>query len=284
MRYSFILLLIFSFQALGFDKDFKVNEKMPFEFSLMFESLKLGSKTPKSKLDLVALCQDIDKNLGEYKKEHIFLLVKSEIIKGLLEHKATKVRQLSLTTLLVDRLEKDLVEKQNLLTPFSLWLWRSMLAELKNAREAGLITEKTFNARAFDGARLQQAQRLQRYLNYLLPWLDKMDGLNASQFNEYTHEQALLILERINERGLLFKRFASTLGGDERTNIFNIPQRLLNLHPEEIKQIKAQEDLTLKEKSEKEKTEAGKEVNKVTPEDLSPISDDVYNEVQKKAE
>ena len=148
----------------------------------------------------------------------------------------------------------------------------------------GLITNKSFNPNSFEGAKKLDANRFARYLNYVLPWIDKMDSLSASEFNSLTREVSWIILRRLNERSLLFKRFATTATTETKVTIFNIPSKLLDLHPEDIKRMQSDETpLTLKEESEKEKLKAREQVQGVTPDDLSTLSDEVSKELEQKA-
>ncbi len=285
---NFKLLLTFFFtcslSAHAFDKDFKtVNDRVPLEFNYLFDSLKLMIKTPSEKIRMVGLCQDLDQNLGFLPKEQIYLLMKSEVIKNVLEYKFKNVRQFDISILLIERLDKELLSRQKYLTPFSLWIWRSVIAELRSRQNQGLITEKSFTVSGFDGEKRIQAERFRRYLDYLLPWIDKMDSLDATQFNVLTKEVSWNILRRMNDRSLLFKRYSSTAVGDSKIMIFNIPERLTNLHPEDIKRMQMDETpLSLKEQGEKEKTEATSAVESITPTDMSTISDDISKELDKK--
>lgn len=278
----FILILPLSAQA--FDKDFTaMADRVPLEFTHLFNSLKMGIKTPAEKIQMIGICKDLDENLGQLQKEHIFLLMKSEVIKNVLEYKFKKVRQFDMTLLLLDRLEEDFKNKEKYLNQFSQWIWRSILAELRFRRDMGLITARSFDVNQFDGAKKAEAQRFARYLTYLMPWIDRMDSLTAPEFNNLSKQVSWVILRRLNERSLLFKRYASTATSNTKITIFNIPQKLLELHPEDIKRMQQNEvPLTLKEESEKEKTEATKQVQDVTPEDLSPLSDEINEELNKK--
>lgn len=284
MRSSFFLLFLFPLTALSFDKDFTtVNDRVPLEFNQLFESLKLQIKLPTDKIRMVGLCQDIEANLGFLPKDQIFMLMKAEVIKDVLEHKFSKVGQFDVTNLLVKRVKDEFARKERYLTPFSQWIARSIIAELEHRQDLGLITEKTFNPAAFDGEKRKDAIRFQRYLDYLLPWIDQLNSLSATDFNKLTMEVSWTILRRLNDRALLFKRFASTAAGETKINIFNIPARLTQISPGEIKQI--QNDTpppTLKEESEREKDRAQTEVDKVTPNDLSPLSEDLARELEKK--
>ncbi len=284
MIYSILLSLLLSSNVFAFNSDFKTtNDRVPLEFNYLFESLKLSIKAPKEQLRLVGICKDLDENLGYLKTEHLFLLMKSEVIKNVLEYRHQKVRSFDVTTFLITRLEEDFAKKQALLTPFSQWLWRSILAELKYREKLGLITEKSFNPNTFQGQKLVDARRFQRYLGYLLPWIDKMDSLDAPGFNELLKKVSWVILERLNQRSLLFKRFASTSASETKVTIFNIPAKLLELHPEDIKRMQQDASpLTLKEESEKEKTEASTQIQQVSPDDLSPLSDELSKELDKK--
>ncbi len=286
MIYSLILGAFFCFNVQAFDKDFTaVNDRVPYEFITLFESLKFDIKTPAEKIKFIGLIRDLNDNLGFLQKEHTFFLMKEEVIKNVLEHKFSKVRQFDITNLLIKRLEEDYAKKERYLSRFSQWVWRSVIAELKHRQSMGLISDRSFNARQFEGTKLNDALRFQRYLNYLLPWIDKMDSLNPTEFNQLTKEVSWIVLRRLNERSLLFKRFASTAAGDTKVTLFNIPQKLLDIHPEEIKRMQKDEtDLSLKEMGEQEKLEATKTMDEVTPEDLSPVSDELAKELENKTQ
>lgn len=285
MIFKLLLPLMISTSALAFDPDFKtVNDRVPLEFNHLFESMKIAAKTPSDKIQLVGICKELDENLGLLQKEHIFLLMKSEVIKNVLEYKHKKVRSFDITTLLIKRLEETFAQKKGLLTPFSQWIFNSTIAELKYRESMGLINTRSFSVENFEGAKKIEAQRFSRYLNYLLPWIDKMDSLSASDFNAFSKEVSWVILKRLNERSILFRRFASTATGDTKVTIFNIPKKLLELHPEDIKRMQSDETpLTLKEESEKAKTEASKQIQNVSPDDLSPLSDELSKELEQKA-
>lgn len=283
MIFKLLLLFFFSSNLKAFDKDFKtVNDRVPLEFVHLFESMKISIKSPSEKIRMVGMCKDLDENLGFLQKEHIFLLMKSEVIKNVLEFKFKKVRSFDMTTFLLGRLEEDFQKKQTFLTPFSQWIWRSIMAELKHRQSMGLITTRSFNPGNFESAKATEAARFARYLNYILPWVDKMDSLGAPEFNELTKQVSWIILRRLNERSLLFKRFASTATTETKITLFNIPGKLLELHPEDIKRMQSDvAPMTLKEESEKAKTEATKQVQEATPDDLSPLSEEISNEVSK---
>lgn len=285
MNFSLLLLLLFSFKTFGFDKDFTtINDKVPHEFTLLFDSMKLEIKTPSDKLRMVGLCKDLNDNLGFLAKEHIFMLMKTEVIKTTLEYKFSKVRQFDMNTHLLARLEEDYKGKKQFLNSFSRWIWQSILAELNHRKKVGLITEASFNPMLFDGTKRQDAVRFGRYLHYLFPWIDKMDSLDAAKFNQLAMQVSWKILERINDRSILFKRYASTATGDTQTVIINIPQKLLELHPEDIKKMQSDTlPASLAEQSKAEKIQATEEMEKVTPLDMSTMSDDLAKELEKKA-
>lgn len=281
-----ILFIILPFinQVYAFDKDFKtVNDRVPLEFSHLFNSLKMGIKSPSDKIRMIGLCKELDENLGFLQKDHVFLLMKSEVIKNVLEYNFVKTRQFDMTLLLLERLQNHFKQKGQYLSPFSQWIWRSILAELEHRKKLGLITDQSFRADSFSGAKKLEAQRFSRYLTYLMPWIDQMDSLGAAEFNNLAKEVSWIILKRLNERSLLFKRFATTATTDTKVTIFNIPQKLLELHPTEIKRMQSDEvPLTLKEQSQKEKLEAGQRVQDIGPSDLSPLSDEISQELEKK--
>lgn len=262
-----------------------MSDRIPLEFVLLFDSMKLEAKTPKERLQLVGIIQELEENLGSLAKEHIFFLMKSEVIKNTLEHRFPQVRQFDMTNLLVERIENDFEKKKKYLNSFAQWIWKSIIAELRHRQNMGLITDKSFNPDSYEGVKRQEALRFKRYLGYILPWIDRMDRLNAAQFNDLSKEVSWEVLRKLNERSILFKRFASTARGESQTTLFNIPPKLLNLAPEELKQMRNNEDpLTLKESSQKERNSALEETQKVTPDDMSPISEDVIRNIEEKIE
>lgn len=284
MKFSALIFLLLSFNVLAFDKDFNsISDRVPHEFTLLFNSMKLEIKTPSEKLRMIALCKDLNDNIGFLKKEHIFMLMKTEVIKSTLEFKFNKVRQFDMNSLLLSRLEADYENKKKYLNGFSRWIWQSIIAELNHRKKMGLISDVSFSAARFEGSKKQDALRFQKYLTYLYPWIDKMDSLDAAAFNDLSKEVSWSILERINERSILFKRYASTAAGDTQTVIINIPQKLLDLHPEDIKNM--QNDtlpLSLADQSKIEKAKATEQIDKVTPLDMSTMSDDLATELEKK--
>jgi hypothetical protein len=260
-----------------------MNDQVPLEFNLLFDSLKLEIKTPADKIRMIGLCKDLNDNIGNLKKEQIFMLMKTEVIKGVLDFKFSKLRQFDVNTMLITRLEQDYDSKKKYLNSFSRWIWQSMIAELNHRKKMGIITSSTLNPNLFEGQKRNDALRFERYLNYMNPWIDKMDSLDASAFNKLSKEVSWAILERINDRSQLFKRYASTSTGENKTAIFNIPQKLLEMTPEEIKEMQKDETpLTLSEQSKKIKVEATTEMEKVTPLDMSTVSEDVSQELDKK--
>ena len=284
MIFKLLILTLFPLTAFSFHKDFKtVNDRVPLEFQHLFTSMKLEVKAPIEKVQLVGLCKELDDNLSFLPKEHLFLFLKSEVIKNTLEYKFAKVRQFDLTVSLIERLEKNLKKNEQYLNPYSLWIWRSIIAELNLRREHGLITQKSFNARIFEGAKLAEAIRFEKYLKYIMPWIDPMDSLSPQDFNNTTEKVGWTVLRRINLRAILFRKFASTAAGDTKLSLFNIPQKLLELKPEDIKNVEDEKLIpsSLKDEGSREKSEASQTVEKATPTDMSTLSDDISKEIEK---
>lgn len=286
MRFKLFFFALLSLEALAFDPDFKtINDRVPLEFNHLFESMKLQVKTPAEKLRLVGITQELNQNLSFLPKEHLFMLMKSEVTKNMLEHKFSKVRTFDVSTLLLDRIKNNFSQKERLLNPFAQWIFRSIIAELESRRDAGILTDKTFKVSSFTGTKRQEAQRFERYLTYLLPWIDRMDALSAADFNELVKAVGWKILDRLNNRSLLFKRHASSIVGDTELPVFNIPPKLNELGPQNIQRPPRNEaPITLQEASQREKSEAASEVENITPDDLSPVSDELNQELEKASE
>lgn len=245
--------------------------------------MKILIKSDSEKKLFIDTCKELDRNLGSLSKENIFFLMKSEVIKNTLEYKHSKVRSFDITTSLISNLEEDLEKKQSALTPFSLWIWRSVIAELKLRESIGLISAKSFNVSNFNSEKRIQAQRFSKYLNYLIPWIDKMDNLNAENFNNLSKEVSWLILKRLNQRSILFQQIASTASTGIKYSIFNIPQNILqNLETDsEIPNEKSSR--SLQEVSQKERFQAEQQIQNISADDLSPLSDELSKELEQKA-
>lgn len=280
-----IFIFFFSPSLYAFHKDLKIeSDNIPTEFQFLFEGMKFELKKKNDQIQFLGLIQDIGENLGYLKKEHIYLLLKSEITKNLLEHKFDKTRQYDITLSLIERLEERMKSHERYLNPFSKWIFKSTAAELRFRQKIGLISNKSFNPAQFDGPLKGEALRFSKLLKYLMPWIDKCLSLNSTEFNKLSTSVGWSILERINDRSLLFKRFSNSSLSDVKIKLFNIPQKLLDVHPEELKKLQTEnESENLKDKSKREKVEAQDLIDKATINDLSPISDDIIKSIEEKS-
>lgn len=288
MKVNSALALIFtllSSKAFAFNKDFTViSDKTPYEFNVMFNSLRGQLKKVDDQMKLVGYSEDLNRNLGFLEKEHIFLLIKSEVIKSVLEYRFEKSSQFDITTNLIEKLEKRFNDQERYLTDFSRWIWRSLIAELKHRQKLGLITQNSFNPELFSGEKKAQAVRFQRYLHYLMPWIDQMENLDHQRFNELSVKVSWEILRKLNDRSLLFKNMSYAQGA-EATQIFNIPAKLQNLTPDKVKELKfLEENKSLREESQRERSEATDQINQIEPNDLSPLSDEISKKIEAEGE
>jgi hypothetical protein len=281
--FNLFFILTFSAFSLSFDKDFKtINDRVPLEFNHLFESLKGNISSIQEQKKIIDLCKELNENLGLLQKEHIFLLMKSEVIKHTLEHKHKKFNTHPINKTLISHLEQDFQNKQAKLSSFSKWIWESMVAELKYREGMNLISEKNFNVTHFSGPSRALALRFERYLIFLIPWIDKMLSLNPEEFNKLTRKVSWIILQSLNQRSLLFKQLSSTSSSETKIQIFNIPSHLAelkSLSSSEKTQSKKDTD-TLTQESKMEKSRASEEIKNVSPDDLSPLSDEVTKEIE----
>lgn len=276
-----LFLLTFSPPSLGFNKDFTViSDKIPYEFSVMFNSMKDQTKNINDQIKLVGFAEDLNRNLGFLEKEHIFFLMKSEVSKSVLEYRFEKTREFGITNHLILKLENKLNASERYLTDFSKWIWRAIVAELKYRQKMGLITDSPFNPELFRDDKKIQAVRFKKYLHYLMPWIDQMDNLDHQDFNLLAQKVSWEILRKLNDRSLLFKNM-SYAQADVQTILFNIPAKLQNLTPDKVKELQFLENSkTLKEESQESKTEAKEKMDQLSPDDLSPLSDEISKKIQ----
>lgn len=274
-------LLLTSLTAFAFNKDFTtVNDRVPYEFRLMFESLKGDAKSSADQFKLVAQAQDLNKNLGPLQKNTIFFLMKSEIIKNVLEYKIPKSRPFSPNAAAVQRVYSKWEQNQKSYNSFSRWIIQSILAELKVAEADGLILSgQELRPQLFTGEKQVKAIRFLRFMKYAGAWCDKIETLSAPEFNKLAAAVSWVTLDRLNQRALLLKRYASTSQSDTTTVTFNIPGELLNISPSEIKNLQDTPVPTLKEASEATRQEAKEQTEKLAPDDLSPISEDIQKKI-----
>ena len=280
----YFLLLGMSSSVLAFNPDFKtISGRTPHEFDLLFETLKSESKMPSNQLIMIGLCKDINEGMKTLAPEHIYILMKTEVTKGTLQHSFKKARQFDFNDMLVERVQKAVVSKQEKYSRFANWIAQSILAELKLRQSNGIISAKSFNPNLYNGEKKNEAIRFQRYLKYLNPWIERILNDGPEDFNKLSRIVSLEILGNINSRAQLFKKFSPSNASATATNVINIPQKLLDLSPEQIKDMQNDRpapEATLSEQSKKEKLEAAKEIEKVTPLDMSPISEDVARELE----
>ncbi len=275
------ILLLISFNSFGFNKDFTtVNDRVPYEFKLMFESLKEQSKNEADQFKLVAVSQDLNTNLSPLAKNTIFFLMKSEIIKNVLEYKIPKSRPFTATTGSVQSLLSKWDLNQKSYTSFSRWIIQSVLAELKQADADGLILAgQVIKTQTLTGEKQTKAFRFLRFMKYASAWCDQIESLSPAEFNRLAASVSWTTMDRLNQRALLLKRYASTSQGDTTTVTFNIPSALLNISPSEIKSLQEGPTPTLKEASESSRQEAREQTQKIAPEDLSPLSEDIQKKI-----
>lgn len=280
-----ISLCFLSTKSLAFNKDFTlISDKTPYEFNIMFNSMRGQLKELNDQIKLIGYSEDLNRNLGFLEKEHIFLLMKSEVSRSVLEYRFDKTRQFDITTNLLEKLEKKFSEQERYLSEFSRWIWRSLIAELKYRQKLGLITQSSFNPTLFSGEKRTQAMRFQKYLHYLMPWIDQMDNLDHQRFNELALKVSWEILRKLNDRSLLFKNMSYAQSSVE-TQLFNIPQKLQNLTPDKVKELQIiEENKTLQEKSLEEKSKASEQINQIEASDLSPLSDEISQKIEAEAQ
>jgi hypothetical protein len=273
--------LLTSISALGFNKDFTtVNDRVPYEFKLMFESLKSDSKTKADQFKLVALAQDLNTNLAPLQKNTIFFLMKSEIIKNVLEYKIPKSRPFTPSQANVQRLFAKWEQNQKSYSSFSRWIIQSILAEMKQAEADGFILAgQDLRPQLFTGDKQAKTVRFLRFMKYASAWCDQIDSRSAGEFNQLASTVSWVTLDRLNQRALLLKRYASTSQSDTTTVTFNIPGELANYSPSEIKNLEEPPVPTLKEASEATRQEAEEQTQKLAPEDLSPLSEDIQKKI-----
>ena len=276
-----LFIVTSSMPALAFNKDFTIiSDKIPYEFNIMFNSMKDQSKNINDQIKLIGYAEDLNRNLGFLEKEHIFLLMKAEVTKSVLEYRFEKTREFGISNNIILKLENKLNAQERYLTDFSKWIWRAIVAELKFRQKMGLISDTPFNPELFRDDKKAQAVRFKRYLHYLMPWIDQMDNLDHQGFNQLTQKVSWEILRKLNDRSLLFKNM-SYAQAEVQTQLFNIPAKLQNLTPDKVKELQyLEESKSLKEESQENKTRAREKMDQLVPDDLSPLSDEISKKLE----
>ena len=142
MIFNLILILLFSKLSFGFNKDLRtINDRVPLEFNHLFDSLKGSISSTQEKNKFINLCKELNENLGLLQKEHIFLLMKSEVIKHTLEYKHKKYNTHSVTTSLISQLEKDFQNKDSLSYKFGVRL-TDFISRVLGSPDRGVKSER----------------------------------------------------------------------------------------------------------------------------------------------
>lgn len=232
MRRIFTLsLLLTCSSAFAFNKDFTiVNDRSPLEFKLLFDSLKNSLKENQEQVRLIVLAQQINRGLGPLQKDQTFFLLKSEVYKTLLEwpHPTSQFQVGSHT---LERIKNNIANGRAVYNPFSMWVLEALAADLENFQREGLLALTPIQRANLNGEKAQQYNKMQRVLKYSRGWLEQADTLSAKDFNALTDQLAWRIIERVKEKGLLFRRLSSKAIADTQTNTFNIPEQGMPTKP-----------------------------------------------------
>lgn len=220
-----ILTLLATLNSYAFHKDFNlVNERAPVEFKLLFESMKYTLKDAQDQIKFIVLCQHINKGLGPLSKDQSMFLLKSESYKSLLEwrHPPTQFQVGSHT---IERLKKSIDSNKAIYSPYSKWILESLVADLNNFKEQGVLDLSNSQKSSLKGEKALQYQKMQKVLKYSRGWIEQADTLSAKDFNQLTEDLAWRTLERVKERAIMFRRFSSKAIQDREEMTFNIPDQ-----------------------------------------------------------
>ena len=287
--FHFISILLISFHAYsfqsGFESGFQLSShhKLPQEFKLLFESLK-GQISQEEKISqdeekrkLIQQCFTLSENLKMIDKDQVFLFVKTQIIRHILEAKYSKINTIALSAGFIKKLEESYEQKKTELHSFSRWIWNSILSELKDKRDQ-IKGDKT-------------------KLQYLSGWLSSMENLSALDFNLMVNKLSWNVLEKMIERSQLL-RFGHEQSSDsahnshDTKNFFVIPaelrQKYLHVSTNILHSDSPPDDLeenrliNLKKASEAAKESAKTKMEQISADDLSPLSDEIMKEIEEK--
>jgi hypothetical protein len=283
----FIIFLFLPTLSFGFNKDFVVNdERVPYEFKLMFETLKINAQDYSSQAHLVSTSLELNNQLNKLGKEHLYFLLKSEIYKHTLQYNFTTKRLFKLTSFSLDRLREKLNKNSSQYSGFSKWIFQSLIADCKVYEDNGLVTNANLNPQTLNAEKYIQYQKLNRLLKYAGPWLEKIDTLSPNEFNSLSKEASLNVFEHLKIRGKLFKNLTQNALQADPIDLITVPDSVKSLISNDVPVTQAKNVSptapTLEEKSEKESLKAQDQVDKIDTPDMSKISDDINKELEKK--
>jgi hypothetical protein len=271
-----VLICTFLTPARAFHKDFiLVNDRAPLEFKLAFETLKGSVKDPALQVKLIAYAQRINAGLGPLGKDQAFFLVKSEVHKTFIEWRfpPTTFRPTALT---LERLRTNRQASAPLYTPLSQWVLETLVADFEPYAKENLLELTPSQAAALTGDKRQAALKLQRVMSHLAGWTEQADTLSATDFNALTAQLGWQILERVQERAQLLRRFATQAVADTQAQTFNIPATGLP-------RVTAPQDEGAPVPSVRETSEANKESAAAAVEAIDVKSSDIPVEDKSKA-
>lgn len=224
MKGFLLVLILFSIEALAFNKDFTlVNDRAPLEFRVLFETMKANLKEPADQVRLVAYCERINNGLAPLKRDQAFFLFKSEIYKTLLEWRFPN-SHFQPNPHSLKRIRDNLENGRSVYTPFAQWVLESLTADYVPFEKSGVFNLSAGQQAALTGVKMQDLLKLKRVMRFTRGWLEAADNLSIADFNALTQELAWRVLERVNEKAQLFSRFSAHSLQNIKVETFNIPQ------------------------------------------------------------
>lgn len=279
MKYGWLILLpTFAF---GFNRDFTlVNDRSPYEFKQMFESMKYQLKTPEDQLHMIVLCQHLNKSLASLKKDQVYFLLKSEVFKNALEfgYRYTSFAPNSFT---MKRLKEKLIENDQVYSSFSKWFIKALMADLAPFESDNILDSTLAQRASFIGEKQQKLLKLRKILPYVTPWIEKAYTSSAQDFNGQTLELSWAILEQAHQRALLFQKFARESVNLTQEMTFNIPEKVIKDAGQiiESNQTKpAAPEMNLSQRQELEKMRAESQTKKIVVDPIQSAEPDSLSE------
>lgn len=260
MNKFLLILFIISINNVYSKINFNTN-KVPIEFQYLVEHLDMNVKDLNNIIENIKI---INSDLSALPKETTLFLLKFEVYKEVLNFNQQKdSNTIFLNTVYLDKVESKLKTNKAAYSRFGQWLIKSIVADYQPFREDEFINNLEAASKGSSTARkrYREFKQVHKFNNF---WLDRFEKLSTIKFNSLISELSKRTIVNLATKSYLFSKQYKNLGTLKSENLFILPVTIKETSEEEVKPEKKENKSTAKELMEK-----------ISPEDLSSVSDEI---------
>lgn len=245
-----------------------LDAKAPSELKLLVEHIQARVQDSAIALEAINYARIINEDLASQDATLSLYLIKTEIYRNILKsvHLEQKSK-IEVNSSLIKSVENR-IQKADY-SSFSKWLIGSILDDLNYYNSNGLLDNRDKIAR-FNAKDNLLVLELEKKLKFLGPWLETIEKVPTSKFEEIMTKTALSTLKSIATKSFYYGNFAATHAPQDKSNIFELP----NVEIDKSSTTPTS-PTSVKEQAQMNKTRAQETVKGINPEDLSEASKEI---------